>query len=149
MTARINDTSGRGYAARYPTQNKHAPRLVPTSRWDNWTIRDAEYRQWISDNSRAHAQIAFNIADDLDFDVWREWTEAEFGRPEGRSDSAPGTPRSKNRHMGLINPSGAPAVLGRMRFIMDTGSGHHLVSEKYVWGAGALGKYNPCPNLSF
>ena len=28
----INDTSGYGYAARYPTLNKQAPRLVPTSR---------------------------------------------------------------------------------------------------------------------
>ena len=52
-------------------------------------------------------------------------------------------------HMGLINPSGAPAVLGKLRFIMDTGSGHHLVSEKYVRGAGALGKYSPWPNLLF
>ena len=146
---RVNDTPGQGYAARYPTLNKREPRLVPTSRWDNWTVQDAVNRQWISDNSRAHAQTAFNIAEDLEFDVWKEWTEAEFGIPEAGMDSAPGTPRSRNRHRGLINPRGAPVALGRMRFIVDTGSGHHLVSGKYVRGAGALGKYSPWPNPLF
>ena len=139
----INDTSGYGYAARYPTLNKRKTRPVPTSRWDNWTVDDAIYRQWISDNSRANRQIAYNIAEDLEFEVWREWTETEFGLPEGSADSAPGTPRSKNRHRDLINPRGAPVTLGRLRFIMDTGSGHHLVCEKYVRGAGALGKVQP------
>ena len=137
----IKDTSGNGYAPQY--HNRRHPRLVPTSRWDNWTVDDALYRQWIDDNSRANGQIAFNIAADLEFDVWREWTETEFGLSEGSADSAPGTPRSKNRHRDLINPRGAPVTLGGVRFIMDTGSGHHLVSEKYVRGAGALGKLQP------
>ena len=99
------------------------------------------YRQCISDNSRAHAQIAFNIAEDLERDVWRAWTEAEFGIPEGGMDSAPGTHRSKNVHRGLINPRGAPVALGRMRFIVDT---------KNTSGALELWeKYSPWPNLLF
>ena len=74
----IQNSSGLGYAEPFPALTKKERRLVPTSSWDNWTINDPIYNQWISDNSRAHGQIAFNIAEDLAYDVWREWTETDF-----------------------------------------------------------------------
>ena len=116
--ARIVDTSGLGNAERYPTLTKRERRRVPTSTWDNWTVNDPIYRQWISDNSRVHGQIAFNIAEDLAYDVWKEWTETELRLLGSGTDSAPSTPRGKSRQAGLISPHDTPVVLGRTRFII-------------------------------
>ena len=108
-----------------------SPRPVRSEPGDPWkfSAKDDRKRRL---RSRADARYAAEKAEELQDDVYFLWLDLESEKDEATSsDSAVGvTDRGQKE----------PLKLGSMRFIIDTGCGHNLIAEKFIKGAGAMGK---------
>ena len=111
---------------------QYIPKELAERKGRHWIFPKEDW-DWMRRRSRAHIQVAHDIASDLEDDVWFSWRDWEYG-DTGNAASARIV---RNSHF---------VSLGSMRFIIDTGCGFNLIAARYVEDAHAMGKIKRLPN---
>ena len=113
---------------------------IPSSKSDPFVF-DSKWLRKRARRVRAHQQIAHNDAADLEDAVWHLWIDIEENMGEdAESSDADAASADRSPNGGQPTVGRAPAKMGPMSFIVDTGCGSNLVGLHYLRSAGAMGK---------